>query len=86
MLPCDSQSTQWLGSARFSWGFAFFTVSKWFSAVEIEKWFLFCILLCMFGALAWDLCGSQSTQWLGLQGSLCGSPFPVYQLRSMCRV
>ena len=35
VLPCESQSTHWQGSAGFSWVFSFFSVAKRAHAVEI---------------------------------------------------
>ena len=70
---CGSQSTQWLGSAGFSWGFSFFSVSKGGNVVEFED-YGFPVFSYTFGVLPGVFCGSQSTQWLGSAGFSWGSP------------
>ena len=71
---CGSQSPQWLGSAGFSWGFSFFSVSKGGNAVEFEN-YGFRLFLFILGVLPGFLCGSQSIQWLGSAGFSWGFSF-----------
>ena len=47
-----------------SLGCSLFSVSQKGPMLSKFKNMVFCILLCMFVARAWDLCGSQSIQWL----------------------
>ena len=75
---CCYQSTVWLGSARFSWGFSFFSVSQgdMLSNLKIK-----CVCyLCVFLGLSWEFSVvlSPLSVWF-LQGSLGGSLYSVYQ-------